>query len=203
MDGPSIKASLIRTPDAIIRVPAPQVMPGGKDRKMQSYYYRADSRLVPPVIITMGLGAFLLVLEGATKRGLLLFLVLAPFYYLGAEILARRIVLSSEGITVQKFLRSVHVGWREILSLDAFQSGSKLFIILQPDQGRPVLISNTIRPFNDLLGKLQEMVPAGKISETAREIFANPPSKNGPVLRAWLVCLVVAGVLAGRLLGYG
>jgi hypothetical protein len=203
MDSPSIKASLIRTPDAIIRVPASQVMPGGKDRTMQSSYYRVDSRLIPPVIMAMGFGAFLFVLEGATKRGLLLFVVLAPFYYLGAEILARRIVLSSEGITVHKFLRSVHLGWREILSLDSFQSGSKLFIILQPDQGRPVLISNTIRPFNDLLGKLQEMVPAGKISETAREIFANPPSKHGPVLQAWLVCLVIAGVLAGRLLGYG
>ena len=117
--------------------------------------------------------------------------------------LARKIILSSEGITVHKFLRSVHLEWREILSLDAFQSGSKLFVILQAEEGRPILISNTIQPFKDLLGKLQEMVPAAKISETAREIFANPPSKHGPVVQAWVVCLVIAGVLAGRLLGYG
>lgn len=204
MHGPATKASLTRSLNAIIRLPASQVkMPGGKDRNMQSYYYRVDSRLVPPVIMAMGFGAFLLVLEGATKRGLLLFVILAPFYYLGAEILARKIILSSEGITVRKFLRSVHLDWQEILSLDAFQSGSKVFVILQSEEGGPVLISNTVQPFNDLLGRLQEIVPTEKISEIAKELLADPPSKHGPVIQAWVACLVIAGVLVGRLLGYG
>jgi hypothetical protein len=178
-------------------------MAGGKDRHMQPYVYRVDSRMIAPVVMAMGLGAVLLVLEAATKRGLLLFMILAPFYYLGAEILARKITLTSEGITVQKFLRSVHVDWREILMLDAFRSGSKLFVILQSQEGRPVLITNTIRPFEDLLNKLQEMVPAEKISETAKEFFSDPPSKHGLLLQAWVVCLVIAAVVVGRLLGYG
>ena len=170
---------------------------------MQSHIYRVDPRMIPPVVLAMGLGALLLVLEGATKKGLLLLVLLAPFYYLGAEILARKIILTVEGITVHKFLRTVHVDWREILLLDAFRSGSKLFVILQSREGRPMLITNTIRPFKDFLDKIQEMVPAEKTSETAKEFFSDPPSKHGPLLQAWILCLVIAGVVVGRLLGYG
>ena len=65
--------------------PASQVkMPGGKDRKMQSYFYRVDSRLLPPVIMAMGFGVFLLVLEGATKRGLLLLVIPGPILLPGS-----------------------------------------------------------------------------------------------------------------------
>ena len=66
---------------------------------MQSYFYRVGSRLLPPWIMAMGFGVFPLVLEGAAKRGLLLFVILAPFYYLRAAILASGTVLRSEGIS--------------------------------------------------------------------------------------------------------
>jgi hypothetical protein len=71
--------------------------------------------------MAMGFGVFPLVPEGATKRGLLLFVILAPSYYLRAAILASGTVPRSERITVHKFLRSVHVDWGEIFLWDAFR----------------------------------------------------------------------------------
>lgn len=159
--------------------------------------------MIPPVALAMGFGIFLLILEGATQRGLLLLLLLSPFLYLGTEILARKIVVGPSGITISKFLRSVSLEWSDIQSLDAVRSGSKLFLILQRDEGGPIIITNTIRPFPDLVSSLVAAVPAEKISSPVHELLTEARAKFGPVIQAWLVCLVFIAVVMGRLLGYG
>jgi len=170
---------------------------------MQTSLYRVDPRMIPPVVMAMGFGVFLLILEGMTEKGFLLAVLLLPFYYLGAEILSRRIILHSEGITVSKFLRSVRLEWSEIASLDAVQSRRKLFIIIQAENGRPVIVTNTIQPFVNLVQKLMAFIPKEKISATARELLADPPPKHGPLIQAWIVCLVLVALVVGKLLGYG
>ena len=117
-------------------------------------------------------------------------MLLSPFFYLGAEILARKIAVDTTGITISKFLRSVHLEWSEIQSLDAVRSGSKLFLILQREEGGPVIITNTIRPFPDLVSSLVAAVPAEKISSPVHDLLTDAPAKFGPVIQAWLVCLV-------------
>ena len=170
---------------------------------MDSQIYRVDPRMITPVALAMGFGAFLLVLEGPTSRGLLLLLLLSPFFYLGAEILARKIVVDTTGITISKFLRSVNLEWSEIQSLDAVRSGSKLFLILQREEGGPVIITNTIRPFPDLVSSLVATVPAEKISSSVHDLLTDAPAKFGPVIQSWLVCLVFVALVMGKLLGYG
>lgn len=170
---------------------------------MATRSYRVDPRMVLPVALAIGFGAFLLILEGATKRGFLLLFVLSPFLYLGAEILARRIVVDSKGISVFKLLRSTRFEWHEINSVDAVKSGSKLFLILDTSQHKPVLITNTIRPFNDVAERILESVPQEKISPGVGELIAEAPSKFGPVVQAWVICLVLMAVIVGKLLGYG
>jgi hypothetical protein len=130
-------------------------------------------------------------------------LLLAPFFYLGAEILARKIVLDERGITISKFLRSVRLEWSEIQSLDAVRSGSKLFVILLGDHGRPVLVTNTIRSFSELVSRILKHVPKEKIADGAVQILSDPPSKTGPLVQAWIVCLVLAALVVGKSLGFG
>jgi hypothetical protein len=170
---------------------------------MQNNIYRVDPRMIPPVIMSMFFGIFLIILEGATQRGFLLFALLLPFYYLGAEILARKIIIREQGITVQKFLRSAHMDWSEIDTLDVVRTGRKVFLILQGGQGRPALITNTIHHFDSLLKNLMEKLPEEKISEPVRELVREPQSKYGPMVHAWIVCLVLLGIITGKLLGYG
>ena len=67
--------------------------------------YRVDFRMIPPIILAMVAGLLLLILEGATERGFLTACLLAPFFYLGAEVLARRISLDETGITISKLLQ--------------------------------------------------------------------------------------------------
>lgn len=169
---------------------------------MEMHQYRVDPRMVPPVILSMGFGAFLIFLEGISQRGVLLILLLSPFFYLGAEILARKIVFDSAGMTISKFLRSVRVEWSELRSLDAIRSGNKLFIILQGPEGRPSVITNTIAPFRDLVDRLLEFVPPEKVAPLARDLLANPPSKHGPLFHAWITCIVITGLVVGKMLGY-
>lgn len=170
---------------------------------METRPYRVDPRMWPPVMLAIGFGAFLLFLEGATKRGFLLLFLLSPFFYLAAEILARKIVIDAQGMTISKFLRTVRVEWSEIKSVDAVKSGSKLFLILMTGRDRPVLITNTIRPFHEVAAKILENIPAEKVSSGVKEIVSQAPSKFGPVLQAWVVCLVLFGVIVGKLMGYG
>jgi hypothetical protein len=169
---------------------------------MQTGLYRVDTRMIPPVLLAMGFGLALLALEASNRRVILLALLLAPFFYLGAEILARRISLDDDGITVSKLLRSSRLRWSEIEWIDAVQSGSKLFIILQSSDSRPLLITNTIRPFDDLAGRLMEYVSKEKISSYAAELMSHPPTKHGPLIQAWIVCGVLAACVVGNLLGY-
>lgn len=165
--------------------------------------YRVDSRMVLPVCLAMAAGVALLALEGATRRGLLLLVVLAPFYYLGAEILTRKVVVDDEGITIRKLLRAVHLEWRRIETLDAVRTGRKIFLILLPLDGKPTFLTNTVKPFDELVACLLERVPESRITPEAREVLAGPSSKIGPVVQAWIVCLVLTGCVAGRLAGFG
>jgi len=174
----------------------------GKTKNMENRSYRADPRMIPPVVLAMGFGAFLLILEGATNKGILLAALLLPFYYLGAEILARKITLDANGLEISKLLRTVYLEWRDIRYLDAVKTGNKLFLILQPEHGRPALITNTIRPFQDLGERILENIPHDKASDYAREVIHDPPAKGGPMIQAWIVCLVLAVLVIGRLMGY-
>jgi hypothetical protein len=170
---------------------------------MDTYHYRVDVRMLPPVVMAMVFGAMLLFLEGASERALLVFLPLAPFFYLGAEILARKIVLDSEGITISKFLRSSRIKWSEIQSLDTVRSGQKLFVVLQTGEGSVHLITNTISPFKDLAARLLEHIPPDKVAAGAKEILSEPPAKLGPVVQAWVVCALLMAIVAAKMLGYG
>jgi len=159
--------------------------------------------MIPPVVLAMVAGAALLGIEGVTRRGLLLLVLLVPFYYLGAEVLARQVTLDDDGITIRKLLRTVRLEWLHIETLDAVGTGHKVFLILLPFDGRPTFMTNTLRPFNELVGQVLERVPESRISPKARELLESAPSKIGPVIQAWIVCLVLAGCAAGRLAGYG
>jgi hypothetical protein len=170
---------------------------------MENRPYRADPQMIPPVALAMGLGALLLALEGPTSKGFLLFVLLLPFYYLGAEILARKITLGADGLEIAKLLRTVRIAWSDIKYLDAVKTGHKLFLILQAENRRPVIITNTIRPFKELARQILARIPPAQVSDYAKEVIQDPPAKRGPMIQAWIICLVLAGLAAGRLLGYG
>ena len=159
--------------------------------------------MIPPIVIAMASGLYLLFLEGLTDRGLLLAFLLCPFYYLGAEVLVRRITVDDRGILVSKLFRSVFVRWSEVESLDAVQAGNKLFVIVQAYDRRPFFITNTIRPFVELKDRILEYVPDDRIATGTRDTLANPPTKHWPMVQAWIVCLVLTGIVVARLLGYG
>jgi hypothetical protein len=158
--------------------------------------------MIPPIVLAMVAGLLLLILEGATNRGLLTACLLFPFFYLGAEVLARRISLDDTGISISKLLRSVRIQWSEVESLDAVKSGSKLFLIIQPADRRPALVTNTLERFGELARGIIDRIPESRITETARELSSDPPTKSWPMVQAWIVCLVISGIVAGKFLGY-
>jgi hypothetical protein len=66
-----------------------------------------------------------------------------------------------------------------------------------------LLITNTIHRFDSLLQKIVEKLSKERISEPVNELVRERPSKYGPLIQAWVVCLVLLGIVAGKLLGYG
>jgi hypothetical protein len=87
--------------------------------------------------------------------------------------------------------------------LDAVQFRTKLFIIIQAESGRPVILTNTIQPFPDLVKQLMAFIPKERISTSAGDLLAEPPPRYGPLIQAWIVCLVLTALVVGKLLGYG
>jgi hypothetical protein len=158
--------------------------------------------MIPPTAIAMGAGIIVLALEGMNSRALLLLALLAPFFYLGAEILSRRVILDEQGITIKKFLRSVSIQWSEVKSLDAVVSARKVFLVLEVGGGRPALITNTLQPFDDLFERLLDRIPSKAVSDSARELRGRLPSKHGPLIQAWAACIVLTALVIGKILGY-
>ena len=81
---------------------------------MENTVYKVDSKMKPPVILAMLAGMVLIVLSIIGSRNFLFLIVLTPFLYLGLEILARKIIVDSKGITIQKVLRSKRLDWVDI-----------------------------------------------------------------------------------------
>ena len=170
---------------------------------METHPFRVDTRMIPPIMLAIAFGCILLIHEGPTRRGILLAVLLAPFFYLAAEILARKILLDERGITISKLFRSVRHEWSDISSVDTVKTGAKIFIILQSNQGGTTLITNTIRPFDRLAAEILTSVPPASIAEGVREQLTDPPTKVGPLFQAWIACLVLAALAIGTLMGYG
>ncbi|MFA6222047.1 MAG: hypothetical protein WC647_07010 [Desulfomonilaceae bacterium] len=167
---------------------------------MENRLYKVDSRMTPPIILAMLFATALIILSVVKTYSFLFLIVLTPFMYLGLEILARRVVLDSSGITINKFLRSKKLDWKDIQNVDAVRSGGKTFLIIQTESSRPVLITNTISGFPDLVNSIIERIPAGKVSEAAREISGSTQKKLWPIVQAWLVCLIFLVVMVGKFL---
>lgn len=169
---------------------------------MENRAFRVDSRMIPPIVMAMIFGALLVAIEASTRRGILLAILLAPFFYLGAEILARKIVIDSRGITIWKLFRSLRHDWADLSSVDSVRTGNKVFIILHSEHGGTSLISNTIRPFGQLVDTILASAPKGTFTEEVRESLSTPPGKLGPLIQAWIACLALGALVVGTLLGY-
>ncbi|MDA8405468.1 MAG: hypothetical protein M0T73_01225 [Deltaproteobacteria bacterium] len=167
---------------------------------MENSVYKVDSKMKPPVILAMSAGMVLIVFSMVRSHNFLFFIVLTPFLYLGLEILARKIIVDSNGVTIQKFLRSSRLNWVDIQNVDAVRSGSKTFLILQTSSVRPVLITNSIASFQELANTIVQRIPGDKVSESAREMSQSSPRKLWPLIQAWLVCVIFWIILVGKLL---
>lgn len=167
---------------------------------MENRVYKVDSRMTPPIILAMISGIVLIFLNITKSNSYLFLFILAPFFYLGLEILARKITLDSSGVTIQKFLRSTRLDWPEIENVDAVRSGAKTFLILQSNNARPVLITNTIGSFTDLVNAIIQRIPRDNVSVAASEIAQSAPKKLWPIIQAWLVCLIFGAVMVGKFL---
>jgi hypothetical protein len=170
---------------------------------MSKMLYRVDPRMIPPVSLSMVLGAALVLWEGASTHGILMLAILSPFFYLGAEILTRTIILDEWGIRVKKFLRSSETAWKDVDNLETVRSGSKFFLIIQPSSHKAIIVTNTIQPFQELTANILKYLPPNAVSESTSQALSSLPSKYGPVAQAWLVTLVLAAIAAGKFLGFG
>ncbi len=165
--------------------------------------FRVDIRIIPPVALAMLLGLWIIALESHSERFLIMVVILAPFYYLGAEILTRKIALDSGGITIRKLFRSSEIPWNDILYVDSLRAGKKVFLIIESSSAKPALLTNTLGQFPKLVNSIIQRLPTDKISESARELTRDLPNKYGPLLQAWAICILLSCVLVGKLLGYG
>lgn len=164
--------------------------------------FRVDFRLIPPVVLAMLLGSWIIVMESHSDRFLFLIIILAPFYYLGAEILARKILVDPSGLVVRKLLRTTQITWNDISYIDSIRTGRKVFLIIESDSMRPTLLTNTLGQFTALVQSIIQQIPSDKVSESAVELASAVPNKYGPLIQAWAICVVLGGILLGKLMGY-
>ena len=85
------------------------------------------------------------------------------------------------------------IGWIPQSSWDGEQ------LVDQIQTGIPLIISNTMDDFSKLAAMVLERLPENKVDPGAVEILSEPVSNNKPIYQAWIVLLVITGVLVFRL----
>ncbi len=186
--------------DAIITAHASQHMLLGQKIKMKKSEFKPHPWLLAPILPSMAAAAILIYLEINTDKGILLVIILAPFFYLGLEVLFRRIVLDDQGLVIYKLLRKSELAWPEAQSLDAVRSGNKIFIIIQTHRSIPFIISNTINRFPELVRMILDLAPETAIDAGAKEVLERPVQNNRTIAQAWIAFTVIVGILMFRLI---
>lgn len=172
----------------------------GQKIKMKKIEFKPHPWLLAPILPSMAAALILIYLEMNTDKGLLLVIILAPFFYLGLEVLFRRIEVDEKGLIIYKLLRKSELAWPEIQSLDAVRSGSKIFIIMQTNRSIPFIISNTINNFPELSRMILDRARETAIDQGAKEVLDRPVQNNRTVAQAWIAFTVIAGILMFRLI---
>jgi len=131
---------------------------------------------------------------------LILAAIILPVAILFLESASRRALLTGDGVTVFKLLRSKVLKYGEITAVETVMVRKRVFLTLCAGDDF-VILSNAYADFPGLVRALLARVPAAAISAETKAMAAAPPVKSTDIVSCWLAVALLAFILYMQLGG--
>lgn len=152
------------------------------------------------VVLTLILLIICLFLQVPLAKILILATITLPAILLFAESSWRRIILASDGVQINKLLRSKRISYSDLTAIDTVLVRKRVFLSLSSEADF-IILSNSYANFGQLLKELLAKAPDRVISEETRQMAINPPEKTSDVFSAWVAVAVLVLIIFVQLKG--
>ncbi len=143
------------------------------------------------------------ILQGQTGgKIIILGIMIIPVAVILVESLARRAEVGDDAVTVHKFLRDKSLRYADLTEVESVVVRKRAFLSLSTEE-HFLIISNAYDDFPRLVQTLLARVPAGVITEQARAMAANPPTKSSDIVSCWLAVALMSLILAVQFFAQG
>ena len=146
--------------------------------------------------ILMALSIFF-VGSGAERTALAV--IFAVLLLIGIEAFCRRIFVDGEGLVLVKFFRKKRLQWRDITALGCVAVRKKVYFLLTTTKGFHIL-SNSYERYPDLLRQIIDHIGSEKVDSDVSSYVDTPLWNRSDLVSAWLAAVVMAGLIALKLL---
>ncbi len=166
---------------------------------MHGTTYKIRKGFLIPMGMTVALGVLLLLIgigiQMPSGRLYLLAAFMAPALLIFIESSRRRVKIHQDHILMERTLGKKQLLYSELTSVDAVRVRKRVFLSLTTTDSF-MIISNSYDHFDELIRQLIDLVPHTTLTNEARQLAADPPSKCSDIFSAWLAVVVLLLVIA-------
>jgi len=125
-------------------------------------------------------------------------IVLAVFFIssllIGIETARRKIVITEEGLQLEKFFRIKKFFWREITHLGVVELRNKAYFLLTTTKGF-YFFSNILENHSLLVRSLMDKLGAEKAELEVKNYLDHPVERLSLIIMSWMAVLVIIAVI--------
>ena len=132
--------------------------------------------------------------KSPTTERVVLVVLFVPFLYFFLEMLYRKVMISDEGMVIQKLLRRKDLLWENISHVGHLIVREKVYILLTTVKGFQI-VSNAYGSFPGLVKDILNHIEKEKIEEQLAEQIEHPVQNMANVISTWLAALVILGII--------
>ena len=137
-------------------------------------------------------------IEGSSLERIILAIFLIPALFVLCELWSRKIVLDTQGIRLEKFLRKQDLNWHEISNVGVLVLSSRSYLLLTTSTGL-VSISNAYDNFQHLLQDIADHIDREKIDEEVRQQINSPQASRSAIFKFWIAALIMLALIIFKL----
>lgn len=150
------------------------------------------------VLASLALLVVCLVQRQPPAKSIILGLLLVPTLILFMESACRKVLLNPDELVAVRLLRRKALRLSEITAVETVTLRRRVFFTLCAGD-EFVILSNSYADFPDLVKSVLERVPTTAVSDETQTMAANPPTKTGDIISAWVASILVILMLLGQL----
>jgi hypothetical protein len=168
---------------------------------MEQVYKIKNSLRIPMVIaILLSIPVFYDVFSKGIDRQhmVIVGILVLVFLIFALNNLLRKVCIFENSLSIFSIAGRKIIPFNEIASLDGISLGRRQYISITHKK-KTSLIPNSFKDFPKILQTIKNTVPEDKVGQGLKDIESFPLSRTGDTIGAWITVIILAAILATRL----